>query len=1397
MYHVKRYLPEEPGEDLREVTDMKQICKRTMSLLLSGVLLLSNFPLAALATEETTVPTETTVVETQPVETEPLQTQPVETQSVETQPVVTVLEHTAEVANIGSVSKLQIAKGGNSVSAEWLEANYIGEQNQLTLNAETLDSVSCTDASLPLKLVLTEGTTITISGALTAQKGIQITGKGTLIVGSIDAGENLEIVDAVVKVGSDKQSEEETKNLIKVKNEIKVSGEAHLVTANGHNAVVFTVNDENVQKRIVGQGYYRTTTDGDFAEVTDKIASVSGSYFEFVANGHLEAEKVDDDNHAWFCKKICDKDCVIKVTAGIDLKEHIVSTAAGCEKSAHCDVCGEDFGQKDNTHSGNEVWDPSSEKHIKKYDCCGKVTYPEEPHVFSYEYLADSATVKKKCTECGYSEEVFKVTVPTDMVWDGNAKSVAITPENTTYTYDVEYYEALEGENEAPPSGEVESMDSNPIEPGTYWAVVTVTIEGELYEIQKKFVIEPVDMQDLTVTISSESETFRGLNEDVTHPVETVMYGTDKLAKSTHYVVEFYSGTSKVTSLNTVGAYKIKIIGKSPYVTGETERTFSVTKAAPSADMFDFAEPSVLTYNGEVKNAAVTPKSGITGMGNVTLKYYKNNALVEGSVIDAGDYTVKISVADGTNYAATTTDLTDAEWVFSIAKCPDYTDDLEKNEQQEQLIVEGSGDFIEPTFTGKKRTGSDTAENLDGTLKYTLNTEINLSVLKGELAGLKHGDEKTVTYTFQPEKDGNYTGVKTGRIRFVVKEVVFLLDDEEDFQAADLVKSGNITYGDADIINTNDLSAKSGNDTISDVDFTVEYESVQRRSAGRKTSPDAGENDFFVIATGTVGGFAFRKEVCSGRITVLPKEITITAPEEKLWTEEKNQDNTPKEHNLIDAIRVTDPAAGAEIQYYKEGQTPATSIPTASAAGRYKVYYRITADNYKTKEGFVWSTIQPELTATYGDTLADVEGVPADGKWVWALNNTVLAQDKLSEHDVGPYGINDDFQMVYNNSDPFTVKINVDAKPVTDPIIDAATYIHYDDRASVAVKVYDPMDATKDNDNVEIPASEYEAKIDEIASRTGWTTITVRDKKEDGNYVITTKTKDVLLYRPYHVAFSTLQTDDDLKETEFDTVAKVKTELSSKIKANEYPEDIMKYFKIMMTYDNTPTDGKENWIASRELDKYYPKGGFTYVIPYSVIGTGLTADHDFKMSVMDAATSDELETEAGTPAVEITDFEKTEKGIKFHYDGYSVVCIAPKVDLTKTYAIKTSIIYDGKSSTKGSLSIKVDNKTASAATYGQSVEVTASANSGYSIQSVKVTDANSKTVTTSQSGSKYTFKMPASDVTVKLTLKKTTSNTKNPGSGDTSNIHLWLAILASSAVGIVALVIFWFKKRRK
>lgn len=142
-----------------------------------------------------------------------------------------------------------------------------------------------------------------------------------------------------------------------------------------------------------------------------------------------------------------------------------------------------------------------------------------------------------------------------------------------------------------------------------------------------------------------------------------------------------------------VGAYTASIT-----VGGVTASvTYEIQKADPTAKNFVFTAPGSLTYDGTAKTADIETATNITGMGDVTVKYYQGETEVQ--PMNAGDYKVKISVADGMNFNAAS-DLTDESWAFTI------------NRITTEPTVELSGNTTY-TYTGERIT-PDVTVTIDG-----------------------------------------------------------------------------------------------------------------------------------------------------------------------------------------------------------------------------------------------------------------------------------------------------------------------------------------------------------------------------------------------------------------------------------------------------------------------------------------------------------------------------------------------------------------------------------------------------------------------------------------------------------------------------------------------------------
>lgn len=106
----------------------------------------------------------------------------------------------------------------------------------------------------------------------------------------------------------------------------------------------------------------------------------------------------------------------------------------------------------------------------------------------------------------------------------------------------------------------------------------------------------------------------------------------------------------------------------SDYFPDDYSEDFIVTvgkKALTVAD-FNVALPADMVFSNTEKSVTVTAKPGITGAGEITVKYYGESGK-EAEPFSAGTYTFKIDAAEGSNYKAVS-GLTADSWKFTIEK---------------------------------------------------------------------------------------------------------------------------------------------------------------------------------------------------------------------------------------------------------------------------------------------------------------------------------------------------------------------------------------------------------------------------------------------------------------------------------------------------------------------------------------------------------------------------------------------------------------------------------------------------------------------------------------------------------------------------------------------------------
>ena len=296
---------------------------------------------------------------------------------------------------------------------------------------------------------------------------------------------------------------------------------------------------------------------------------------------------------------------------------------------------------------------------------------------------------------------------------------------------------------------------------------------------------------------------------------------------------------------------------------------YTIQRADPKASDFTFAAPSPLTYDGNAKTATVEPNTGINGMGAVTVKYFKNGAETEPK--DAGDYTVKVSVAEGANYNATTDDLTTDDWKFTIGKATQtITVPTDKT-----IVKDGIAEDISDWAT----VAGVTDGSNPGTLSYVLNGSYTGVALEGNQLTVDSSVTTGTTITIKviAEETGNYNKEEQ---TFTVKVA--------DKNTATVTITGlpdTVTYGQEFIL----AASQTGDTTSANKKWTWDYDQGYFKLVGPNANTEtitlqaikAGTPSKGITATyesgthkgsATVNAVVEKKEVTVSGITAENKE---------------------------------------------------------------------------------------------------------------------------------------------------------------------------------------------------------------------------------------------------------------------------------------------------------------------------------------------------------------------------------------------------------------------------------------------------------------------------------------------------------------------------------------------
>ncbi|WP_026498731.1 leucine-rich repeat protein [Butyrivibrio sp. WCD2001] len=226
-----------------------------------------------------------------------------------------------------------------------------------------------------------------------------------------------------------------------------------------------------------------------------------------------------------------------------------------------------------------------------------------------------------------------------------------------------------------------------------------------------------------------------------------ILMGTFSSMRLTAYAE---SNTTTITSPATTGTMTITLI----------------IKADPAAADFDVTLPTSLAYDGTAKTTSATAKSTVTGMGTITVEYYKNGTKVD-SAVEIGDYTVKLNVASGTHYNAGTVE--NADWKFTITK---------------EIAT------VTKAPTAKSLTYTDSAQELvtagtaiGGTMQYALGKDATNAPTDGWSGDVPKGtDARTYYVWYKVVGDDNHTDSEPACVTVTIEEQKQSQNEGDDTQ---------------------------------------------------------------------------------------------------------------------------------------------------------------------------------------------------------------------------------------------------------------------------------------------------------------------------------------------------------------------------------------------------------------------------------------------------------------------------------------------------------------------------------------------------------------------------------------------------------------------------------------
>ena len=374
---------------------------------------------------------------------------------------------------------------------------------------------------------------------------------------------------------------------------------------------------------------------------------------------------------------------------------------------------------------------------------------------------------------------------------------------------------------------------------------------------------------------------------------------------------------------------------------------YEIGKATPMAKDFVFAAPGNLNYDGNSK--IVTVSSTKISMDDVTVKYYDKDG-EEAEPKNAGDYIVKIDVAESTNYAAAK-GLTADGWKFTIGKATQtITVPTDKT-----IVKDGIAEDISDWATIAGVTGGSNP----GTLSYALDDQAPEGV---SLTGNQLTVQPTCTAAQFTIK---VTAAETDNYNAAEETFTVIVVDKATADVTITGLPGTVTYGQEFTL----AASQTGDTTSANKKWTWDYDQEYFKQVGPNANTEAITLQAIKAGTPSKGITAtYESGTHKGSKTVTPgvaqKEVTISG----ITANNKEYDGN---------TNATVNASGATITGKVDGDDLTVSVATGStfdsadAGSRTVTLGTLTLDG-TSAANYVLAASGNQATATANITAKDV-----------------------------------------------------------------------------------------------------------------------------------------------------------------------------------------------------------------------------------------------------------------------------------------------------------------------------------------------------------------------------------------------------------------------------------------